>query len=53
MAAHPKHDAVRGRYHGRCGYCGVSEEDAGGEFTDANRHGYDRRRSRLWSSCCQ
>jgi len=33
MAAHPKHDEVRGRYGGCCGYCGVSEEDAGGEFT--------------------
>jgi hypothetical protein len=33
MAASSKHDAVRGRYHGCCGYCGVSEEDAGGEFT--------------------
>ena len=33
MAAHPKHDEVRGRYSGCCGYCSVSEEDAGGEFT--------------------
>ena len=33
MAAHPEHDAVRGRYRGCCGYCGVSEEDAGGELT--------------------
>lgn len=33
MAAHPKHDEVRGRYNGCCGYCSVSEEDAGGRFT--------------------
>jgi hypothetical protein len=31
--AHPKHDAVRQRYGFRCGYCGVSEEDVGGELT--------------------
>lgn len=31
--AHPRHDAVRGRYDFRCGYCGVSEVDTGGELT--------------------
>ncbi|HUG69228.1 MAG TPA: hypothetical protein VMM76_15865 [Pirellulaceae bacterium] len=31
--AHAKHDDVRARYGGRHGYCGVSDEDAGGEFT--------------------
>jgi hypothetical protein len=31
--AHPKHGQVRGRYGGRCGYCGVSEENTGGEQT--------------------
>lgn len=31
--AHPKHDKVRGRFNRCCGYCGVREEDAGGEFT--------------------
>jgi len=30
---HPKHDQVRQRFDGRCGYCGVSEIDAGGELT--------------------
>lgn len=28
--AHPKHDAVRERYGGCCGYCGLSETDTGG-----------------------
>lgn len=31
--AHPKLQAVRQRYAFRCGYCGVSEEDVGGELT--------------------
>lgn len=31
--AHPKHNAVRRRYGGRCGYCGISEIDSGGELT--------------------
>jgi hypothetical protein len=31
--AHPRHEEVRQRYHGRCGYCGVSEADTGGELT--------------------
>jgi hypothetical protein len=31
--AHPKHEQVRQRYQRRCGYCGVSEVDAGGELT--------------------
>jgi hypothetical protein len=31
--AHAKHDQVRRRYEQRCGYCGVSEIDAGGELT--------------------
>jgi HNH endonuclease len=31
--AHPKLDAVRQRYQYRCGYCGVSETDTGGELT--------------------
>ena len=31
--AHPKIQAVRERFHFCCGYCGVSETDAGGEFT--------------------
>lgn len=31
--AHPKHVHVRQRYHARCGYCGVSEADTGGELT--------------------
>jgi hypothetical protein len=31
--AHAKHADVRARYGGRCGYRGVSDEDAGGEFT--------------------
>lgn len=31
--AHPKHENVRGRYGGSCGYCGVSDEEAGGQFT--------------------
>lgn len=31
--AHEKHQAIRSRYSYRCGYCGVSETDAGGELT--------------------
>jgi HNH endonuclease len=31
--AHPKHEQVRERYGHRCGYCDVSEVDAGGELT--------------------
>jgi HNH endonuclease len=31
--AHPKLQAVRERYAFRCGYCGVSEADVGGELT--------------------
>jgi hypothetical protein len=31
--AHPKHEAVRLRFQQQCGYCGVSEVDAGGELT--------------------
>ena len=31
--AHPKHDDVRERYQYQCGYCGISEVDAGGELT--------------------
>ena len=30
---HPKHDQVRAQWRARCGYCGVSEEDAGGDLT--------------------
>jgi hypothetical protein len=31
--AHPRHAWVRQRFHSRCGYCGVSETDVGGELT--------------------
>ena len=31
--AHAKHDQVRARFQTRCGYCGVCEEDVGGELT--------------------
>ncbi len=31
--AHVKHSEVRLLYGGRCGYCGVRDEDTGGEFT--------------------
>lgn len=31
--AHLKHADVRARYDRRCGYCGVCEDDAGGELT--------------------
>jgi len=31
--AHPRHDEVRRRYGFRCGYCGVSEANTGGELT--------------------
>jgi hypothetical protein len=30
---HPKHDQVRARWNARCGYCGVTEEDVGGDLT--------------------
>ncbi len=30
--AHPRHAQVRARYQNCCGYCGVSEEDTGGEL---------------------
>ena len=30
---HPKHDQVRARWGARCGYCDVTEEDAGGGLT--------------------
>ena len=36
--AHPKHQSVRARYHYRCGYCGISEVDAGGELTVDHYH---------------
>src|SRR5271165_3815410 len=31
--AHAQHEEIRQRYQGCCGYCGVSEADAGGELT--------------------
>ncbi len=31
--SHPKHDQVRARWEARCGYCGVTEEDVGGDLT--------------------
>lgn len=31
--AHAKHEQVRARYDASCGYCGVNEDDAGGELT--------------------
>lgn len=31
--AHPQHDNVRALYDYRCGYCSVSEVEAGGELT--------------------
>lgn len=31
--AHERHQAVRERFAYRCGYCGVSEADTGGELT--------------------
>jgi len=31
--AHHKHNEVRIAYDGCCGYCGVRDEDTGGEFT--------------------
>jgi hypothetical protein len=31
--AHHKHNQVRARYRARCGYCGVAEEDTGGDLT--------------------
>jgi len=31
--AHPKHEQVRAWYACRCGYCGVAEDQVGGELT--------------------
>jgi hypothetical protein len=31
--AHPRHEEIRRRYGGRCGYCGVTETETGGELT--------------------
>ncbi len=31
--AHAKHEQVRQRYAFRCGYCGITETDTGGELT--------------------
>ena len=31
--SHPKHNEVRSRCHAQCGYCGVHEDDIGGELT--------------------
>jgi len=31
--AHPRHEEVRQRYGGRCGYCGVAEQESGGELS--------------------
>lgn len=36
--AHPKHQSVRVRYNYQCGYCGISEIDAGGELTVDHYH---------------
>lgn len=36
--AHAKHAEVRERYGFRCGYCGVSETDSGGELTVDHYH---------------
>jgi hypothetical protein len=36
--AHPKHQEVRRRYAFRCGYCGVTEVEAGGELTVDHFH---------------
>lgn len=36
--AHAKHAQVRQRYEFRCGYCGVSEVDTGGELTVDHYH---------------
>src|SRR5262249_18721409 len=36
--AHPKHQEVRRRFAFRCGYCGVTEVDAGGELTVDHFH---------------
>jgi hypothetical protein len=36
--AHPEHQSVRERYGYRCGYCGVSEIDTGGELTVDHYH---------------
>jgi 5-methylcytosine-specific restriction endonuclease McrA len=30
--AHPQHNQVRARWGARCGYCGVADEDVGGEL---------------------
>ncbi len=36
--AHPRHEEVRRRYQHRCGYCGVSETETGGELTVDHYH---------------
>lgn len=36
--AHPKHAMLRERYQFRCGYCGVSEAESGGELTVDHYH---------------
>jgi 5-methylcytosine-specific restriction endonuclease McrA len=36
--AHPNLESVRQRYDFRCGYCGVSEVDAGGDLTVDHFH---------------
>ena len=36
--AHTKHQTVRARYDFCCGYCGISETDAGGELTVDHFH---------------
>jgi hypothetical protein len=53
--AHRKHDYVRERFDGCCGYCGVSDEAAGGEFTIDHflplSHGGDDRDENLVYCC--
>ena len=36
--AHPRHEEVRQRFAFRCGYCGVSETDTGGQLTVDHFH---------------
>ena len=36
--AHAEHEQVRQRFSQRCGYCGVSEVDAGGPLTVDHYH---------------
>jgi hypothetical protein len=36
--AHPRLDDVRMRYNSRCGYCGVTERETGGELTVDHYH---------------